>query len=92
MPRSNAVATTQQIADLAWAGQHAKAIDLATAALNGKVDPARQLDLLDVRAESYVALGDLERAGADAARMRALAGARKSAALMAQAMNRQALV
>ncbi len=86
------VATSQEIADLAWAGQHAKAIELASTALNGKHDTAHRLDLLDLRAESYIALGDLERAASDAVTMCALAGSRKSAALMAQAMNRQALV
>src|SRR5256885_965584 len=72
--RKAEVRTDQQVADLAWAGQHAKAIELATASLaENNLDPAARLTLLDLRAESYVAQGDLSRAGADAAAMRALA-------------------
>ena len=57
-----------EIGDLAWAGQHAQAIERATAALaTTGANTALKLDLLDLRAESLVALGDTERAGADAA-------------------------
>ena len=79
--------------DLAWAGQHAKAIELATTALAApRLSVADRLDLLDLRAESFVAQGDLDRAGADAAAMLGLAKTAKTAAFMAQAQNRQALV
>jgi len=64
-PGNATVATAKQVGDLAWAGQHAKAIELATRALAApRLSVADQLDLLDLRAESFVALGDLERAGA----------------------------
>jgi len=86
------VATTQEIADLAWAGQHAKAIELATAALTGKHTTAQQLELLDLRAESHIALGDLRRAGDDADAMVKLARSAKTPGSMAQALNRRALV
>jgi DNA-binding XRE family transcriptional regulator len=50
------------------------------------------LDLLDLRAESHIALGKLDLAAADAAAMVRLAAAAKSQALMAQALNRKAIV
>ncbi len=82
-----------QIRDLAWAGQHAQAIELATTALaTAGTNAALKLDLLDLRAESLVALGDTERAGADAATMLELARAAGDPAFRAQALNRQALV
>ncbi|MGC1817565.1 MAG: GAF domain-containing protein [Casimicrobiaceae bacterium] len=85
--------TAAQIADLAWAGQHAKAIELATSALAAaRLPVARKLDLLDLRSESFTARGELERAGADAAAMRELANASGKAALKAQAANRMALI
>ena len=63
-------ASVTRVADLARAGQHAQAIELATEALGAAgLDVAVRLDLLDLRAESFVALGDLERAGADATAM-----------------------
>jgi len=87
------VPTIQRIGDLAWAGQHATAIELATTALAAsRLSVADRLDLLDLRAESLVAVGDLERAGADAAAMLDLANAARSAALKAQAQNRRAVV
>jgi len=85
-------ASAEQIADLAWAGQHAKAIELASKALAATAAGARRLELLDLRAESHVALGNLDAAGADAGAMLALAKSAKSAAAMAQALNRRALV
>ncbi len=82
-----------QIADLAWAGQHAKAIELATSALAAaRLPVARKLDLLDLRSESHIAQGELDRASADAAAMRELARASGKAALRAQADNRMALI
>ena len=86
------VATAEEIADLAWAGQHAKAIELATAALAGKSTSAQQLGFLDLRAESYIALGDLEHAGDDADAMAKIARSAKAPGSMAQALNRRALV
>src|SRR5258706_11393492 len=81
------------IHDLAWTGQHAQAIDLATQALSApKIKPAAHMALLDLRAESYVALGQLDLASQDAARMVKLSKTAKQARLKAQALNRQALV
>ena len=93
-PRAGAPAPiVQRIHDLAWAGQHAKAIELATQALSATaVAVAGRLDLLDLRSESFVAQGDLARAAADSDAMLALAERAKSAAFEAQARNRLALV
>ena len=83
----------QRVGDLAWAGQHAQAIELATAVLAARgLSVARQLDLLDLRAESFIAQGDLDHAAEDAAAMLDLAKIAKTAASKAQALNRQALV
>ena len=51
-----------------------------------------KLDLLDLRAESFVALGDLDRASADAAEMLTLAKIAKRPAFKAQALNRKTLI
>src|SRR5271155_3463663 len=86
-------AIAQQIGDLLWAGQHAQAIELGTEALAESGLPvATRLDLLDLRAESFVAQGDLERARADAQAMLDLAERGKTAAFLAHARNRLALV
>ena len=86
-------ATAQRVGDLAWAGQHAQAIELATAALaTTSLSVSSRLDLLDLRSESFIAQGDLERAGADAEAMLDLADRAKTAAFKAQARNRLALV
>ncbi|HWZ74102.1 MAG TPA: GAF domain-containing protein [Casimicrobiaceae bacterium] len=93
-PRAREPASrVERVGDLAWAGQHAQAVDLATEALaaNG-LSAGSRLDLLDLRAESFIAQGDLERAGADANAMLDLADNAKTAALKAQARNRVALV
>ena len=86
-------ATARQVGDLAWAGQHEKAVELATAALSApRSSAALRLELLDLRAESRIALTDLDAASADATAMLALARAARSPAFKAQAQNRQALV
>jgi GAF domain-containing protein/CheY-like chemotaxis protein len=83
----------ERVGDLAWAGQHAQAIELATAALaTTALTVADRLDLLDLRAESFIAQGDLARAGADAAEMLDLANRAKTAGPKAQARNRLSLV
>ena len=71
MPGSRKKATTPssvaEAAALAWSGRHEDAIALATTALAGAhVALADRLDLLDLRAESFIALGDLAAARADA--------------------------
>jgi signal transduction histidine kinase/CheY-like chemotaxis protein/tetratricopeptide (TPR) repeat protein len=77
----------------AWTGQHERAIDACSAALSaiGLSAPDR-LALLDLRAESHVALGHLDRAGADAQAMRDIAAAANSPSCAAIAHNRTALV
>src|SRR5262249_32540529 len=85
--------TVARIADLARSGQHLQAIEAATRALDvAGLEAAARLDILDLRAESCVALGDLGPAAADAAAMIVLAKTAKSAAFTAQAYNRQALI
>ena len=86
-------ASAQQIADLAWVGQHTNAIALASAALERDgLAAAGRVEILDLRAESYLAQGDLGRAEADAIAMLRLATAEKVAALTAKAQSRLALV
>ena len=83
----------ERVRDLAWAGQHEPAIDLATKALAAAgTDVATRIDLLDLRGESHIARGDLASAAADADAMLVLANRTKSAAFNAQARNRLALV
>src|SRR5262245_33255202 len=82
-----------RIADLAWAGQHDKAIELATTALDAAdLTSASRLALLDLRAESLVAQGNLGRAHADADAMLDLPARARSSAFVAQARSRLALV
>src|SRR5260221_3490007 len=88
-----APSVAQRVGDLAWAGQHAQAIETATAALaKSNLSVASRLDLLDLRAESHIAQGDLARAGADADTMLDIATRARSAGFKAQARNRLALV
>ena len=83
----------QQIVDLAWAGQHEQAIAGATAALKRKALAANdRMTLLDLRAESLFAIGDLKRAAADAGAMKALAKREGGAALQARALCRDSQV
>jgi GAF domain-containing protein/DNA-binding response OmpR family regulator len=88
-----------RVHELAWTGQHAEAIEVASQVLAArKIKPAGQMDLLDLRAESYIAQGKLDLAAEDAAAMVKLANAendsspRKASALKVQALNRKALV
>jgi tetratricopeptide (TPR) repeat protein len=85
--------TADRVRDLAWAGQHAQAIELATAALAAaRLSVASRLDLLDLRAESWIASGKLDRAAQDAAAMVELASREKSPGVKARALNRKAVV
>ncbi len=78
---------------MAWAGRHAEAIALCTETLAAtRVKAALRMNLLDLRAESFIALGDLDHAAADAAAMQKLARDQGKEALKAQALNRKALV
>jgi len=84
---------TQAVGDLAWAGQHEQAIAAATAALARKSLRADdRMTLLDLRSESHLALGDLERADDDAQAMKALARQQGGAALQVRASCRESEV
>jgi len=92
-PLSSSRTAAEQVAALAWAGQHAQAVGRATVALEAPgLAVAGRLDLLDLRSESFLAQGSLDRAAADAAEMLKLANASKAIALKARALNRRALV
>jgi signal transduction histidine kinase/CheY-like chemotaxis protein/tetratricopeptide (TPR) repeat protein len=85
--------SVQQVADLAWAGQHEQAIASASAALKRKTLAATErMTLLDLRSESYIAVGDLKLAGADATAMKALARRDGGAAHQARALCREVAV
>ena len=79
------------IRQLAWTGQHAAAIDSATEALStSDWQSDVRMSLLDLRAESYIALGKLDLAMKDAKAMGKIGS--KVAGLKVQALNRLALV
>jgi signal transduction histidine kinase len=85
-----------RVHDLAWAGKHAQAIILASQELQKADLPLPQrMDLLDLRAESYIAEGKLQSALVDAGSMEELANEAAVGAdpgLIAQALNRKAIV
>ena len=85
--------STQHVADLAWAGQHEQASAAASAALKRKMLAVdERMTLLDLRSESYIAVGDLKLAADDAAAMNALAKREGDAALQARALCRESVV
>jgi GAF domain-containing protein/DNA-binding response OmpR family regulator/tetratricopeptide (TPR) repeat protein len=87
------VDAASQVRDLAWNGRHDRAIELASQALSAKrIKPAVEMDLLDLRAESYIAKGRLSLAAEDAAEMVRIAGAVDVPALKAKALNRKTLI
>ena len=93
MKRASTADTVATVRDLAWTGQHARAVERATQALAARaLETAERMTLLDLRAESLIAQGKLNAAADDAAAMHALAAAQKKPALLAQALNRTALV
>ena len=76
---------------LAWAGKHTQAIETASHELGRhNLKPKMQMDLLDLRAESYIAIGKLDLAAADADAMTRLA--KQGLSLSIQALNRKAIV
>src|SRR5438046_3956313 len=93
-PLGDAIAKAR---DLARGGQHRKVIEHCSHTLGttrratGSI-AAEQMQLLDLRAESYVALGSLDLAAQDAATTLELARAAKSSALKAQALTCKAAV
>ncbi|MFO1313104.1 MAG: GAF domain-containing protein [Burkholderiales bacterium] len=79
------------VAQLASTGRHEEAIRSATSALqDAKV--GQRIALLDLRAESRIALGRVAEASEDAAAMLAMARSARKPALVAQALSRKALV
>ena len=90
----------EQVRQLAWTGQHAAAIDSATQELSkSRLKRDLQMDLLDLRAESYIAIGKLDLAMKDAKAMmkvsRTGSPTKRSdyqSDLHVQALNRLALV
>jgi signal transduction histidine kinase/DNA-binding response OmpR family regulator/HPt (histidine-containing phosphotransfer) domain-containing protein/tetratricopeptide (TPR) repeat protein len=85
--------TCIQIADLAWAGRHARAIVCATQALSvADVGVEQRIALLDLRVESLVAEGRFGEAREDADSMFSLSGSTRFAGQRIQAFNRKALV
>ncbi len=92
-PRADASPIKERLIELARTGHHAEAIEQASAALaRSDLSVESRVDLLDLRAESFIAQGDLERASADADAMLDLARRTSTASLKAQAHNRLALV
>ena len=90
-PRSPARVWHDRALELARAGRHVEALQAVTEALTAAgLSAEQQVALLELRAESHIAVGALDRAGADAQAMRALA--RRSPALRARACNCEALV
>ncbi len=86
-------AVSQRVADLAWTGQHGTAIELAASSLaKSDLTIPERIDLLDLRAESHIAQGDFDAADADATAMLELARRARKPALLAQALNRRAIV
>ena len=94
-PRADAPASARdRVGEAASAGRHEHAVELATAALRQRgLAAAAKLDLLDLRAESRIALGDVKRAAADAdAMLVAGAGAPASPRSSRRRSNRRAFV
>jgi len=90
---ATSAAATEEAATLARLGRHDDAIARASAALaDAGLGTAPRLDLLDLRAESQIALGRIDLAIADADAMMALANASRAPAFKAQALRRKALV
>ncbi len=59
-----------RIRELAWTGQHLKAIELATRVMASMdTQPDEKIVLLDLRADSYIAQGNLDLVERDSAAM-----------------------
>ena len=85
--------TATAIAARAWAGQHDAAIAQADTALaEPKLDAAQRIELLDLRAESRMALSDYAGAHDDAVAMLGIARGAHKPALLARALCRLALL
>jgi signal transduction histidine kinase/tetratricopeptide (TPR) repeat protein len=80
----------QSIRDLAWSGQHTQAIAAVTKALSASdLSPADKMELLDLRAESFFALGKFGLSEIDANAMMELADP-SNPELTVHAFNRKA--
>ena len=81
MNRSASSSIAAQVRELAWAGQHAQAIEHCSQALQGKrLAAAARIELLDLRAQSFIAQGRFADAALDARAMQALAAQQGQAA------------
>ncbi|MCB9146078.1 MAG: GAF domain-containing protein [Anaerolineales bacterium] len=81
----------EQVRLLAWNGKHAQVVALASQELEKRnLSNYLQMDLLDLRAESFIAQGKLDFAMQDANTMSKLAA--HIPVLKAQALNRKALI
>jgi len=79
-----------RVRELAWEGKHEQAIKLATEALNASgLKPGQHMDLLDLRAESYLALLNIEAAEKDVSQMERLAKAINKPAWKSKALIRK---
>lgn len=91
--RASKESAAADIAAHAGAGRHAQAIAAADAALaTPRVRVVDRVALLDLRAESLLATGDIAAAAADAGAMVELARRARRPALLAQALARRAYV
>jgi signal transduction histidine kinase/DNA-binding response OmpR family regulator/tetratricopeptide (TPR) repeat protein len=91
-PRAaNAGGPAAEAAALAFSGRHQAAVDAATAGM-ADAGAAQRFELLDLRAESHIALGGIALAAADTDAMLALAKASRRPALRARALTRKAYV
>ncbi|MCC7118123.1 MAG: GAF domain-containing protein [Anaerolineales bacterium] len=85
--------SVERVRQLAWTGQHAAAVDSASKELSRSgLKPDLQMDLFDLRSESYIALGNLDLAMKDAKAMMKMGSKLQVAGLKVQALNRLALV
>jgi len=83
----------RRLRTLVWTGQHKAVIDSVAQALAlPKLKPAEQMSLLDLRSESYIAIGNLDLAMKDAKAMGKIGRTSKVKGLQVQALNRLALV
>ncbi len=86
----NLASAVDQVAALAAAGQHERAIEAATGALSvDRVAASIRLKLLDLRAESSLALGDVATADTDTVAMITMARRSRNPAHLAQALQRR---
>ena len=81
------------VRDLAWAGQHAQAVERCSQELAAtNLAPAQQMELRSLRSESLIAQGRFADAAVDAAAMLELARVHKHSRLRAEALQCEALV